>query len=130
MVDSKHDLVSKPEKHDWTFFAFFAIALILIASAIVWATAKAGLFNANGLDDDNPSRISSPAVPVPAVPDQSSKPQTSSSNDAVRAAQPISPNATDNITPSAGAPAPSQADSTAEPVTAPAQPAGVAEGSK
>lgn len=119
MVDSKHDLVSKPEKHDWTFFAFFAIALILIASAIVWATAKAGLFNANGLDDDTPSRISLPAVPVPAAPDQSSK-AVSSSNDAVNAAQPmqpISPDATDNTTPSAGAP--SNPD---QPEIAPAKP--------
>lgn len=109
MVDSKHDVITKPEKHDWTFFAFFAIALILIASAIVWAAAKAGLFGSNGLDDDTPQRLSLPAIPMPS----SASTETSSSESVQppSATEPDSPSATDNITPSAGAPvASNQAD--------------------
>jgi len=125
MVDSKHDVI-KPEKHDWTFFAFFAIALILIASAIVWATTKAGLFNSNAYDDDTPQRVSLPAIPMPSAPERSSNgsdtespgaesqspgastdipsadSETSSTDSAV-VQQP--PGGGDAITPSAGAPA-------------------------
>lgn len=126
MVDSKHDVISKPEKHDWTFFAFFAIALILIASAIVWATAKAGLFNSNAYDDDTPQRVSLPAIPMPAAPEQSSDSSDAESpgaesqspgaitdapgadseaSSADSAVVQQSPGAGDAITPSAGAPA-------------------------
>jgi len=45
-------------KHDWTFFFFITIAFILVAAAITWASAKAGLFVSPDLSTDNESTFS------------------------------------------------------------------------
>lgn len=48
MVDSQKTSGDESEAtNDWTFFAFIAVTLILLAAAFTWASVKSGFF-ANG----------------------------------------------------------------------------------
>jgi hypothetical protein len=53
MSDSEKETREKRHvKHDWTFFVFIAVALVLIASAIAWASSKSGVFSIDAADSD------------------------------------------------------------------------------